>query len=104
MEQKTKHCCRCSERKTERSDDERRRLLNRLKRIEGQVRGLQNMLAQDAYCPDILNQSAAVKAAIDAFNRDLLARHIHTCVVRDIRGGDDAAVDELAELVQKMMR
>ncbi|MBQ8922967.1 MAG: metal-sensing transcriptional repressor [Oscillospiraceae bacterium] len=104
MEQNTPQCCHCSERKTERSEAERKRLLNRLRRIEGQVRGLQKMLEQDAYCPDILNQSAAVKAAIDAFSRDLLARHIHTCVVRGIRSGDDDAVDELAELVQKMMR
>lgn len=104
MDSDQKPCCHCSERKTERSEDERRRLMNRLKRIEGQVRGLQNMLEQDAYCPDILTQSAAVKAAINAFNRDLLARHIHTCVVRDIQNGDAGAVDELAELVQKLMK
>ena len=78
--------------------------MNRLKRIEGQVRGLQNMLEQDAYCPDILTQSAAVSAAINSFNKDLLARHLHTCVVRDIRSGDDSAVDELAELVKKLMK
>lgn len=94
----------CCEKKTERSADTRKKLLNRLKRIEGQVRGLQNMLEQDAYCADILVQSAAVGAALNAFNRDLLAQHIHTCVVRDIRAGDDAAVEELAALVQKLMK
>ena len=78
--------------------------MNRLKRIEGQVRGLQRMLEQDAYCADILTQSAAVSAALSAFNRDLLERHLHTCVVRDIRSGDDNAVGELTELLRKLMK
>ena len=62
------------------------------------------MLEQDAYCADILTQSAAVKAALDSFNRDLLVRHMHTCVVRDVRAGDDTVMDELAELVRKLMK
>ena len=99
-----KQCPHCAEKKTERSEAERKKLMNRLKRIEGQVRGLQKMLENDAYCADILTQSAAVNAAINAFNQDLLARHLHTCVVRDIRAGDDAAVDELAALVRKLMK
>ena len=78
--------------------------MNRLKRIEGQVRGLQRMLEQDAYCADILTQSAAVSAAIGAFNRDLLERHLHSCVVRDIRSGDDEAVEELTALLRKLMK
>ena len=78
--------------------------MNRLKRIEGQVRGLQRMLEEDAYCADILTQSAAVSAALNAFNRDLLARHLHSCVVRDIRSGDDGAVDELTALLRKLMK
>ena len=99
-----KKCPHCSEKKTVRSEEERKKLMNRLRRIEGQVRGLQKMLDQDAYCADILTQSAAVSAAINAFNRDLLVRHLHTCVVRDIRSGDDEAVEELAELVKKLMK
>ena len=99
-----KRCLHCAEKKTARSDEERKKLMNRLKRIEGQVRGLQKMLENDAYCADILTQSAAVSAAINSFNKDLLARHLHTCVVRDIRSGDDSAVDELAELVKKLMK
>lgn len=95
------HCC---GKKTERSEEERKSLMNRLKRIEGQVRGLQNMLEQDAYCADILTQSAAVTAALNAFSRDLLTRHLHTCVVRDIRAGDDSAVDELDTLVRKLIK
>ena len=98
-----RHCAAC-ERHTERTEDERRRLLNRLSRLEGQIRGLRGMIERDAYCADILTQSAAAGAALNAFNRDLLARHIRTCVARDIRAGDDAAADALAELVRKMMK
>ncbi len=102
-----KHCdknCGCCGKRTERTEEERKRLMNRLKRIEGQIRGLQSMLERDAYCADILTQSAAVKAAINAFNKDLLARHIRTCVARDLRSGDDSVADELAEIVQKLMK
>ena len=94
----------CCQKHTERSDEERRRLINRLRRIEGQVRGLQSMLEKDAYCTDILTQCAAVKAALNAFDRDLLARHIRTCVVRDLKAGDESVIDELADTVQKLMK
>lgn len=98
-----KHCAGC-EKRTERTEEERRKLLNRLSRLEGQIRGLRGMIERDAYCADVLTQSAAAGAALNAFNRDLLARHIRTCVARDIRAGDDAAADALAELVRKMMK
>ena len=78
--------------------------MNRLKRIEGQVCGIQRMLEQDAYCNDILIQSAAVNAAMNAFNRELLASHIHSCVARDIRDGKDEVIDELVATLQKLMR
>ena len=103
MDEQKASCC-CSERHTVRSGGERKALMNRLKRIEGQVRGLQNMLERDAYCADILTQAAAVGAALNAFNRELLTRHLHTCVVRDVRAGDDSAMDELAELVGRLMK
>lgn len=93
-------CCRS----TERSEEQRKKLVNRLSRIEGQIRGLKGMLEKDAYCVDILTQSAAVSAAVNSFNRELLADHIHSCVVRDIRRGDDEVVDELVELLQKLMK
>ncbi|MBE6990073.1 MAG: metal-sensing transcriptional repressor [Ruminococcaceae bacterium] len=96
--------CACCEKRTERSEEERKKLLNRLSRIEGQVRGLTGMIERDAYCADILTQSAAVTAALNAFNRDLLARHIRSCVVRDLREGDDSVVDELVNTVQKLMK
>lgn len=97
-----KKCC-CSK-TTSRSDEQKKKLLNRLKRIEGQVRGLQTMIENDAYCNDILIQSSAVSAAMNGFNRELLAAHIHSCVVRDIREGRDEVVDELITTIQKLMK
>ncbi|MCI5815876.1 metal-sensing transcriptional repressor [Ruminococcus sp.] len=101
MEEKKACCCRKT---TKRSQDQKKALLNRLRRIEGQVRGIQTMLEQDAYCNDVLIQSAAVNAAMNAFNRELLASHIRSCVVRDIRAGQDQVIDELVETLQKLMK
>lgn len=98
------NCCRCSQRKKERSPEEYRKLIHRLNRIEGQVRGIRAMVENGAYCPDILVQSAAVSAAMNAFNRELLANHIRTCVTEDIRGGRDEAVDELLDTMKKLMK
>ena len=79
-------------------------LLNRLSRIEGQVRGIRRMVENDAYCPDILVQVSAVNAALNSFNKVLLANHIRTCVADDIREGKDATVDELVATLQKLMK
>ena len=95
-------CCCCK--KTVRIEDERRALINRLRRVEGQIRGIRGMLERDAYCADILTQSAAVSAAMNGFNRALLNAHLRNCVVRDIRAGDDSVVDELTDLLQKLMK
>ena len=103
-EEKKICCCGADEKHTLRSEDERRRLLNRLSRIEGQIRGIKGMLEKDAYCPDILTQSAAVNAAVNAFNKELLASHIRHCVVRDVRNGDDDVIDELVCTIQKLMK
>ena len=105
MNEETRTCC-CGEgeKHTMRSEDERKKLLNRLSRIEGQIRGLKGMLEKDAYCPDILTQSAAVNAAVNAFNKELLASHIRHCVVRDVRNGDDTVIDELVGTIQKLMK
>ena len=96
-------CC-CSGKHKIRSPKEKRDLMNRLKRIEGQVRGLQNMLERDAYCPDILVQASAVNAALNSFSRVLLTSHIRTCVADNIREGNDEVIDELAATLQKMMK
>ena len=97
------NCC-CTGRTKERSPEEYKSLVNRLSRIEGQIRGIKGMLEKDSYCVDILTQSAAVSAAMNAFNRELLSDHIHSCVVRDIRAGDEETVDELVGLIHKLMK
>ena len=96
--------CSCCEKHTLRAQEENQTLLNRLRRIEGQVRGLQAMVEADAYCNDVLTQSAAVNAAINAFNRELLAEHLRTCVTRDLKNGHEEIVDELAATLQKLMK
>lgn len=99
-----KKCCCCSEKHTVRSDEQKKSMLNRLKRIEGQIRGIQAMIESDAYCNDILIQSSAAVAAINAFNREMLKSHIKGCVARDIRNGDNEVIDELVLTIQKLMR
>lgn len=96
--------CHCSQRKKERSPEEYKKLIHRLNRIEGQIRGIKGMVENNAYCPDILIQSAAVNAAINAFNKELLANHIRTCVAGDIRNGKDEVIDELVVTLQKLMK
>lgn len=94
----------CCHKKKKRSEEELKKLVNRLSRIEGQVRGLKRMVQEDAYCIDILTQSAAVNAALNSFNKQLLAEHIKTCVTNDIREGKDETVDELVATLQKLMK
>ena len=99
-----RNCPMCSQRKKERSPEEYKKLINRLSRIEGQIRGIRSMVENGAYCPDILVQSAAASSAINAFNRELLGNHIRGCVVRDLHEGKDEVVDELIATVQKLMK
>lgn len=94
----------CLGRKKKRDDKERRDMLNRLKRIEGQVRGLEKMVENDSYCVDILTQVSAVTAALNSFNKVLLANHIRTCVMDDAREGRDETLEELVDVMQKLMK
>lgn len=96
--------CGCSKKSTKRSEEERQKLIHRLNRIEGQIRGIRKMVEKDEYCTDILIQSSAVSAAVNAFNKELLAGHIRGCVARDIRGGKDEVIDELLVTLQKLMK
>lgn len=97
-----KNCC--CQRTKERTPEEYKKLIHRLNRIEGQIRGIRGMVEAGAYCPDILVQAAAVNAAINAFNKELLASHIRTCVAQDIRDGKDQVIDELVTTLQKLMK
>ena len=97
---KCEHCAKLKHR----TEKEYKSLVNRLNRIEGQIRGIKGMLEKDAYCPDILVQVAAANAALNAFNKELLANHIRTCVADDIRAGNDETIDELVGVLQKLMK
>lgn len=100
----TKKCTHCAAKTKQRSTEEYQKLMNRLNRISGQINGLKNMLENNAYCPDILVQASAASAALNAFSKELLVSHLHTCVINDIRAGNDEVVDELVTTLQKLMR
>ena len=116
MEESKKHCCCCDDapeadaavpcccRHRERSPEEYKALLNRLNRIEGQVRGIRGMLEKEAYCVDILVQVAAANAALNSFSRELLAQHIGSCVADDLRAGSDEKLNELIKLLPRLMK
>ncbi len=101
MKNENKCCC---HKVKVRSPEEYKKLINRLNRIEGQIRGIRGMVEKNVYCTDILVQVAAVNAALNAFNKELLANHIKTCVVNDIRDGKDEVIDELLATLQKLMK
>lgn len=95
--------CTCHKTK-ERTPQEYQSLINRLNRIEGQIRGIKKMVENNTYCVDILTQVSAANAALNAFNKELLANHIRTCVANDIRSGKDETIDELVCTLQKLMK
>ena len=96
-------CC-GSGRHKKRTSQEQKALLTRLKRVEGQIRGIEKMVENDAYCPDILIQVSAATSALNSFNKVLLGCHIRGCVVHDIQEGKDETIDELCEVLQKLMK
>ena len=100
MEKENECCCR----KKERTEKEYKDLINRLSRIEGQIRGIKGMVEKDCYCADIIMQVAAANAALNSFNKVLLGNHIKSCVFEDIRQGNDEKVNELVEMLQKLMK
>jgi Uncharacterized protein conserved in bacteria len=111
MEEQKKCCCHhggeisdVEARVRTRTDEEYKKLLNRLNRIEGQIRGVKSMLENDAYCTDIVLQVSAINAALNSFNRQLLAEHIRTCVADDIRNGKDDTIEDLVNTVTRLMK
>ena len=97
-------CPYCSGKHKERNDAEKKDLMNRLKRIEGQVRGVEGMLESGSYCTDILMQVSAITSALNSFNKVLLGNHVKTCVAENIRSGNDEVIDELVTTLQKLMK
>ena len=109
MNEETNACPHCAgegdgARHTARSEETRKKLVNRLNRIEGQIRGIRQMIENDAYCNDVLIQSAAAGAALNAFNRELIGCHMRSCVARDLREGSDAVIEELIGTLEKLMK
>jgi len=103
-EEKMEEGCCCAKYRTKsRTEKEQRDLINRLSRIEGQIRGLKGMIEKDAYCIDIINQAAAASSALSSFSKVLLTSHIRTCVAEDVREGNDEKVDELVKTLQKLL-
>ena len=94
----------CAKRHTHRENDDKQKLLTRLKKAEGQIRGIEKMVEEDAYCPDILIQVSAVTSALNSFNKELLGNHIKTCVHEDIKEGNEETIDELVGLLPKLMK
>ena len=97
-------CEKCEVRHKDRTEEEKKKLVNRLKKAEGQIRGIQKMVEEDSYCPDILIQVSAVTNALNSFNKELLACHIKSCVKEDIKAGNDETINELVEVLQKVMK
>lgn len=104
FEEKKESCPCCSGKHKDRDEKEFKDLMNRLKRIEGQVRGVEGMLEKNAYCTDILMQVSAITSALNSFNKVLLANHMRTCVADNIREGNDEVIDELVLTLQKLMK
>ena len=102
MENTCPHCSSCN--RKVRDEKEYKDMMNRLSRIEGQVRGVKGMVENDAYCTDIITQVAAANAALNAFNKELLSTHIKTCVADDIKAGKTETVDDLLATLQKLMK
>ena len=99
-----KHCCQEDMRHTYRTDDEKKAMIARLQRVEGQIRGIEKMVEQDQYCPDILIQVSAATSALNSFTKVLLSNHIKGCVTTDIKNGNDDAIDELCTVLQRLMK
>lgn len=104
MDERKETCPYCSGKHKSRDEKEYRDLMNRLKRIEGQVRGVEGMLENNAYCTDILMQVSAITSALNSFNKVLLANHMKSCVAENIREGNDEIIDELVVTLQKLMK
>ena len=97
-------CAYCGPRHKERTEEDKKVLLTRLRKVEGQIRGIEKMVESGAYCPDILVQVSAATSALNSFNKTLLACHIKSCVAEDIRNGNDETIDELCHVLQKLMK
>ena len=98
-----KMCVECSARMTARDEKLKSGLIARLNRAEGQVRGIKGMIEKDAFCDDVLNQIAAVQAALYSVSKLILENHIRGCVIKKINAGEVEVVDELISTIGKLL-
>ena len=97
-------CEGCSTRAKKRTDEEKKALIKRLRLAEGQLRGIQKMVENDAYCPDILIQISAVRSALNSFNKELLSCHINSCLVEEIKNDDKEAIELFTKMIQRLLK
>ena len=100
MQEQKPACCRYKH--TPRSEEAKKKLINRLNRVIGQLGGIKKMVEEDRYCGDILMQVAAVESALQSFGYLVLKEHMETCVVENIQAGNTQIVDEAVELIKKL--
>lgn len=87
--------------KTHRSDNEKKIITNRINRIQGQLHGIKRMIDEDAYCNDVLVQLSAIENSVKSLSNHILENHLYTCVTTDIEKGNLEVVDELISLFKK---
>lgn len=87
-----------------RHHDQKKKLLNRLSRIEGQIRGVKNMVEEDIYCNDILIQTSSIVAALNSFNKELIGDHIRNCVQTELKNGNEEIIEEFTKTIQKLLK
>lgn len=92
------------ERHKYRPEEETRAITNRINRIEGQVRGIGNMIIESRYCDDVLTQIAAVRESLAGLGKLILEEHLRTCVVERLAQGDEDVVDELVSTVERFRK
>jgi DNA-binding FrmR family transcriptional regulator len=91
----------CCSKKTKRSTEEKKLIINRLNRISGQVKGVNKMIESDAYCNDVLIQLSAIKSSINSLSSHILENHLYNCVTRDLENGEFDTIDELISLFKR---
>ncbi len=94
----------CEERTTKRTEEEKKLLLNRLSRLEGQIRGIKKMVDEDAYCADLLTQTAAVSSALGSLECEIMTRHLKNCVANDLKNGRTESTEEMSKLLRKLLK
>ena len=94
-------CEMCDVRTKERSEEEKKNLINRLNRVVGQLNGIKTMILEDRYCEDVLIQLSAVEKSVRAIANIMLDNHMHSCLIEHIEKGDYSIIDEISELIRR---